>query len=79
MNNSTKTKYICIERIKDVYEFVNKGLEVSGPIEVSRGNFCIDGKSLMGLISINPSEKFTVVYPKEDCSEFEHFISQFEC
>ena len=72
-----KTKYIKIESLTDLSQFVIKASEVNGDILIYRGKYCVDGKSLLGLMSINISDKCKIEYP-EDAIEFEKYITQFE-
>lgn len=72
-----KTKYIKITNLNDLSKFVLESSKVKGDVLVQRGKFCVDGKSLMGMMSINIYEGGRVEYPKH-ANEFENFIKQFE-
>lgn len=74
--NNTKIKTIKLNYISDVYKFVELACKIDGKVEVSSGSFVVDGASLMGIFSIDPSKKFAVEYPA-DADEFNDFISQF--
>ena len=50
---------------------------VNGDIYVKKGVYCIDGKSLMGLFSIDMSNGVTIAYPSE-ATDFENYIKQFK-
>ena len=67
---------IKILNINDVDAFVQKARMVDGDILVSRGKFCVDGKSVLGMFSLNVSEGCQVEYP-EDAKEFEEFLQNF--
>lgn len=72
-----KSKRIKINNLKDLNLFVQKSNQVNGDVSVYRGKFCVDGKSLMGIISLNTAEGCRVEYP-DDAIAFDEFISTFE-
>lgn len=72
-----KNKYIKITSINDLSNFVIEASKVDGDVLIYRGKYCIDGKSMLGLMSIDISDKCKIEYP-EDAIEFEKFIKQFE-
>lgn len=76
MENVT-SKFIKINGINDVTEFVQMAGKVEGDIEVRRGRWCIDAKSVMGMFSIDTSAGITVVYPAT-ATDFAKYISKFE-
>ena len=67
-------KLIYLDKIADISLFVEKAHKVAGDIIVRRGKFAVDGKSLMGIISLNPSEGVTVEYPEEE-TDFADFLN----
>ena len=71
-----KRVHIKITNINDVDIFVQKARSVEGDILVSRGKFCVDGKSVLGMFSLNVSEGCQVEYP-DNAIEFEEFLQQF--
>jgi hypothetical protein len=75
-NSDTRIKTIRLEYISDVYKFVELASKAEDRVEVTTGTFTVDGASLMGMFSIDPSKKFTVEYPSS-AKEFDKFISQF--
>ena len=72
-----KTKYIKIINLKDLSKFVLEASKVEGDILVYRGKFCVDGKSLMGMMSLNISEGCRIEYPENE-KNFEEYIKRFE-
>ena len=74
----TKLRTIRLERIKDVYRFVEEAMKVSGEVEITRGQFCVSGTSMMGLLAIDPSESFCVEYPA-NANNFDAFLQKFVC
>ena len=73
-----KTKLIKINGIADVTAFVKMASQVDGDVTLYRGKYVVDGTSLLGVFSVDPSEGVTVEYP-EDAEVFEEFINKFEC
>ena len=72
-----KTKYIKIINLQDLSKFVLEASKVEGDILVYRGKFCVDGKSLMGMMSLNISEGCRIEYPENE-KNFEEYIKRFE-
>ena len=72
-----KSLYIKISGITDVASFVSIAAAVEGDVIASKGRFCVDCKSIMGMFSIDTSTGFTVEYP-EDAVNFEKYIMQFK-
>ena len=72
-----KKMIISIHGLNDVYKFVEQALAVDGDVTVMRGRHSVDGKSVLGVFSIDMSQNVTVEYP-ETALEFENFISQFK-
>ena len=70
-----KKVFIKIVEIDKVYDFVQHARGVRGDVLVSRGKFCVDGKSILGMYSLNVSQGCTVEYP-EDAKEFDEFIQE---
>lgn len=70
-------KVVKIMNINDLYTFVKVATKVDGDVVVTRGRFAVDGKSLMGLMSIDTSMGVTVEYPV-DATHFEEFLIAFE-
>lgn len=57
-----ENKFIKLNTIKKIKEFVHLCECCSTPIEVRRGRWCVDGASLMGVMSLDLSEGATIVY-----------------
>lgn len=72
-----KNKVITITQIKDVYELVNKATAVDGDIVLQRGKYAVDGKSILGIFSLDLTQPINITYP-EDAVDFEQYISAFE-
>ena len=54
---------IKLSTTNDVKEFVNVAMRCPYLIDVKRGRYIVDGKSIMGLFSLNLSETLTVMIP----------------
>lgn len=71
-----KKLQLKIYGIHDCNRFAQKARLVDGDVTITRGKYCLDGKSILGIFSIDTSQGFTVEYP-EDAKDFEDFIMQF--
>lgn len=69
--------YVSINTINKVTEFVQKASQVDGDIICTKGQYTVDGKSIMGVFSIDISESIMVEYP-ETATDFEEYLSQFK-
>lgn len=69
--------YIAMNGITDVSKFVNLATQVDGDITCTKGRYAIDGKSIMGMFSVDVSDGIVVEYP-ESAVAFEEYISQFK-
>ena len=72
-----KSLHIKINNISDVATFVRNASDVYGDVLIKKGKFVIDGKSLMGMFSLDLSTGVTVEYP-EDATNFEDYINTFK-
>ena len=72
-----KKMYIAINTINKATEFVQKASQVDGDVICTKGLYTIDGKSIMGVFSIDISEGIMVEYP-ETAIDFEEYLSQFK-
>ena len=70
------SKVITINTIKDMMEFTSAASKVFGDVIIKKGVYVVDGKSIMGIVSIDPSTGVTVEYP-EDAVEFEAFLNNW--
>lgn len=77
MNDAVKSLYIKINNISDVTEFVQHASQVFGDVAVQKGRFVVDGKSVMGMFSLDLSNGATVFYPI-DATKFEDYVKKFK-
>lgn len=68
---------ISIKGLQDVYTFISKAQAVDGDVTVRRGRYNVDGKSIMGIFSVDMSQDVTVIYPTS-AVEFDQFCEQFK-
>ena len=72
-----KKMYVAINTINKATEFVQKASQVDGNVICTKGRYTIDGKSIMGIFSIDISGGIMVEYP-ETATDFEEYLSQFK-
>lgn len=77
MDSNVKSMFVKMTGIKDITDLVKYATGVEGDIEIRKGRWCVDAKSLMGVMSIDMSGGATMVYPA-DALDFENYIKQFE-
>ena len=69
---------IKIYNVTDVSTLVAKAIKVeNNDITITQGRYVIDGKSLMGVFSLDLTREITVEYPA-DAYDFENFIKNFK-
>ena len=67
------SKYLKICGINDLKEFSRLATMLDGDVVISKGKYVIDGKSLMGLLSIDTSNGVKVEYDGADDKYFTEF------
>jgi len=72
-----KTKFVKILGIKDMTDFVKAATAIYGDVICRKGKYAVDGKSLLGVMSIDLSTGVTVEYP-EDAEDFEAFLNTLD-
>ena len=68
--------FIKLRGINDVVKFTQNASLVDGDVIVSRGAYRVDGKSLMGMLSIDVTQGISIEYP-EDATKFEDFLNAY--
>ena len=58
----TKSYFIKIDRISDINTLANLCAQSGAPCEVHKGRWCIDGASIMGLMTLDLSSGVTVIF-----------------
>jgi phosphotransferase system HPr-like phosphotransfer protein len=68
---------ICISDIRDITSLCHQAQSIKGAVDVSKGKYCVDACSLMGLLSIDLSTGADIEYP-DDAASFDSFCSLYE-
>lgn len=75
------TAKIKLALAEDIKKFVNEARTFTSDINVRSGNYVVDGKSILGLFSINTSDPIEIELVSSDLEEIEKFnvmISKFK-
>lgn len=74
------TKEVKLETVEKVKDFVNAVRNVNGDIDVGSGRYIIDGKSIMGILSLDLSKplKLTVNCDANEQAKIENVLKPFE-
>lgn len=75
------TAKIKLALAEDIKKFVNEARTFTSDINVRSGNYVVDGKSILGLFSINTSNPIEIELISSDLEEIERFnvmISKFK-
>ena len=71
----TKSYFIKIDRISDINTLANLCAQSGAPCEVHKGGWCIDGASIMGLMTLDLSTGVTVIFDDVD-SKLNDFLKK---
>ena len=73
-----KKMTIKIYNITDISTLVAKAINIENKeVTITQGRYAINGKSLMGVFSLDLTREITVEYPA-DAYDFENFIKNFK-
>lgn len=67
---------VIINNIADVSEFVKRANAIEDEVTVKKGQYKVDGKSLMGMFTVDTSEMVEVTFPENE-TEFKDWLEQF--
>lgn len=70
-------KTILIDTIPKVKDFVQQTTKFMYEVKVSSGNYTVDGKSLMGLLSLDLGKPVAVEYEEDDAGLADVFLSKY--
>ena len=70
-------KKIVIDTIPKVKDFVQQTAKFLYEVDVSSDNHTVDGKSLMGLLSLDLSKPVAVSYAEDDAGLADIFLSKY--
>ena len=71
-----KVRGIRITEINDAKHLVALATQIDGDVIITKGKYCVDCKSLIGVFALDLSTGVTIEYP-EDVIEFDNFIKKF--
>ena len=71
------TKTISLNTIVDVKEFVNTVARYDFEVDLVSGRYHIDGKSIMGIFSLDLSKPIKMEIHSDDCDSFLKEIQRF--
>ena len=71
----TKSYFIKIDRISDINTLANLCSQCSTQCEVHKGRWCVDGASIMGLMTLDLSTGVTVIFDDVD-SKLNDFLKK---
>ena len=74
-----KTTTIMLKSIDDVKAFVNLTVRFSYDIDLSSNRYVVDGKSIMGIFSLDLSKPIQVTIHSDDCDDLLNELKPFEC
>lgn len=59
-------KMVLLDSIDKVKDFVQQTSKFKGSIDITSGRYIIDGRSLMGILSLDLSKPVAVCYAEDD-------------
>lgn len=74
-----KTTTILLKSIDDVKTFVNLTVRFPYDIDLSSNRYVVDGKSIMGIFSLDLSKPIAVTIHAEECDDLLEALKPFEC
>ena len=75
--NLTKSKVIKLNEIADLQRLIDEASKVEGEVLLQHGYYIVNGKSILGVMSLDLTKGVNVIYPADEVI-FEQFIEQFE-
>ena len=72
-----KTANIKLNTIEDVRDFVNVVASTDIDIDLSSGRYIVDGKSIMGIFSLDLLNPVTLTAHSDDCDELMKKLEKF--
>lgn len=75
ITNCFEIKLDTIKKVKDFVEIANS---IPNLVDVSRGRFSVDGKSLLGMFSLDLEQDLKATIYGDMTEDVAHKISQFE-
>ena len=72
------TRFIKINEIKDLMTLVSFSGKEDTEIVIRRGRYAVDGASLLGVLSLDPSDGIAVEYEEPISADFDNFLSSHQ-
>ena len=73
-----KSVNIRLKEINDVYALVNTLLSYDGAVDLGSGRYVVDGRSLLGIFSLDLRQPVAVhVHREEDLEKLQSLLSNF--
>lgn len=67
---------VKITTISDVKDLINYTRAVDGDVLIKKGNYIVDGTSILGVLSLDMSTPVEIEYP-QNALELEGFLNNF--
>ena len=68
-----KERYVCLNTIDRVENFVNKIIAIDSDVDLVSGRYILDAKSIMAIFSICLTEKLKLIIRSDDEDEIKLF------
>ena len=72
-----KTINIKLSSIQDVRDFVDTVTGYSADVDLTSGRYTVDGKSIMGIFSLDLLSPITMTVHNDDCSDLLEKVAKF--
>ena len=69
---------IKLRTIEDVYQFVNIATQFGSNVDIKQQHYVVDGKSILGIFSLNLTQPVELNVHNDDYSKFEQFKYESE-
>lgn len=69
---------IKLKTIEDVYKFVSLATELGSNVDIKQQHYVVNGKSILGIFSLNLAEPVELNVHNDDYSKFEQFKYESE-
>jgi hypothetical protein len=69
------SEFIKLRSIDDIKKFINEVTKCAYDVDVSSGRYLIDGKSIMGIFSLDLSKPVKVILRSNDDAECAPFVN----
>ena len=70
-------RYIKVNGVTDITMLVKNAIATQGDVNITKGKYYVDAKSIMGVFSLDLAAGAIIEYP-DDAKEFDKYISKFE-